>query len=81
MISKQKPTTGVHLQKKRANQTVNSAPVNNSHQNEYGQWRLQCRTVAANCNANFIEPGVNYDRKNVLWDLCGMLVSHPQDLA
>ena len=34
MISKQKPTPGVHLQKKQAYQTVNSAPVNNSCQNE-----------------------------------------------
>ena len=40
MISKQKPTPGVHLQKKQAHQTVNSAPVNNSRQSEYSQWRL-----------------------------------------
>ena len=62
MISKQKPTPGVHLQKKQAHRAVNSAPVN-SRQNEYSQWRLQNGTVLANCNANFIEPGVNYDRK------------------
>lgn len=78
MISKQKPTTGIHLQKKQANQTVNSAPVNNFRQNEYSQWGLQCGTVTANCNANFIEPGVNYQRKSVLSELCDMLVSHPQ---
>lgn len=78
MISKQKPTPGVHLQKKQAHEAINSAPGNNSRQNEYSQWRLQCGTVSANCNANFIEPGANYDRKGVFSDLCGMLVSHPQ---
>lgn len=74
MISKQKPTPGVHLQKKQAHQAINSAPGNNSRQNEYSQWRLQSGTVSA----NFIEAGVNYDRKGVFSDLCGMLVSHPQ---